>query len=289
MAAEAARRVARQRPDPPPQAVLGLLNYITATSLDEDYAHVSARRAPGSRRRRGRGAMAVLAMFGVLVATAAVQTARTADQSATSRSSLVAQLNARKAELDRLTVRASTLRSQVATGRAQELTDTRAGRALQDQVRRLQVAAGTVRTRGPGIRVVVDDAPGGTSVKQQVQAPDLQKLVNGLWQVGAEAIAVNGQRLTATSAIRDAAGAITVNFRSLRGPYTVSAIGDPDTMAADLLDTDGGQVMVTLQSTFGLVFRVDIEESMVLPAATPVLRGARALEPPQRQSGRGEP
>ena len=101
--------------------------------------------------------------------------------------------------------------------------------------------SGARAARGPGIQIVVDDAPDATSFKQQVQAPDLQKLVNGLWQVGAEAIAINGQRLTSLSSIRDAGSAITVNYVSLRHPYTVSAIGDPKTMGARVLDTAGGQ------------------------------------------------
>src|SRR4051812_37044102 len=86
----------RAEHEPPPQAVLGLLNYITATSLDEDYAHVSKRRGsegPARRTSPGTVGLVVLAVFGVLVATAAVQTSRTADESASSRQSLVKQVN----------------------------------------------------------------------------------------------------------------------------------------------------------------------------------------------------
>ena len=53
---------------------MGLLNYITATSLDEDYAHVSERRrssgeAKGGNppKKPGTVGVAVLAAFGVLV------------------------------------------------------------------------------------------------------------------------------------------------------------------------------------------------------------------------------
>ena len=41
----------------------------------------------------------------------------------------------------------------------------------------------------------------------------------------------NGQRLTALSAVRGAGEAITVNFRSLRRPYVVEAIGDEHLVA----------------------------------------------------------
>jgi uncharacterized protein YlxW (UPF0749 family) len=285
-AGEPVAEVARPRP------VTGLLDHLVATSLDEDYAQVSRRRAAeGSplpaRRRPRRLGLAVLLVFGVLVATAAVQTERNAEESASSRAALVDQVDAHKAVLadDRRQLLA--LRAAVGAAQRSDLRASRQGRALQDRIGRLGLLAGTVPTQGPGIRVVVDDAPHASSFQEQVQAADLQKLVNGLWLVGAEAVSVNGHRLTALTAIRDAASAITVGFKSLRRPYTVSAIGDRDTMAADLLDTAGGRAWVTLQSTFGLQFDVETEDSMVLPAArTPTLRFAQVST---RGPGAGAP
>ena len=248
---------------------MGLLDHLTATSMDEDYAHVSRRRADGgppTRGRPGRVALVVLAVFGVLVATAALQTSRTADESASSRASLVKQADAGRAELGARRALLGDLRSQISTLQADDLRETAQGRALRARLTRLGVHAGTVPTRGPGIEVRLDDAPNAKTYEQRVQAPDLQKLVNALWASGAEAVSVDGQRLTSLSAIREAAGAITVNFASLSRPYTVQAIGDPKTMGARLLDTSGGQTWVTLQS-FGLQFDVNTKDSMLLPAA----------------------
>jgi uncharacterized protein YlxW (UPF0749 family) len=253
-----------------PRPGTGLLDHLTATSLDEDYAHVSQRRAAAGSSGRGRpgtAALVVLAVFGVLVATAAVQTARNAQQSASSRESLVRQVNAGKADLAQRRTDLADLRHEVSVLQSQQLAATSEGRALGQQLDRLGVVTGAAATRGPGIQVVVDDAPHPSSDKELVQAGDLQKLVNGLWLVGAEAISINGQRLTALSPIRDAAGAITVNFRSLTAPYTVSAIGDRKSMGARLLDTAGGQTWLTLESTFGMKFDVESKDTMVLPAA----------------------
>ena len=52
---------------------------------------------------------------------------------------------------------------------------------------------------GPGLRITVSDNPDGSS-DGRVRATDLRLLVNGLWQAGAEAIAINGRRLTGISA-----------------------------------------------------------------------------------------
>jgi uncharacterized protein YlxW (UPF0749 family) len=247
---------------------MGLLNYITATSLDEDYAAASQRHAGEDRPERhqaGVWGLVALAIFGVLVATAAVQTARNAPEAANSHSSLVAQVQEHKQQLASLRVRAKDLRGQVHNLQTQDLQATAEGRALQRQLTQLSVSAGLVPVRGPGIRIVVDDAPGGGQ-GGQVLDKDLQKMANGLWLVGAEAIAVNGQRLSGLSAIREAADGITVNFTHINPPYTVSAIG-PDQMASRFLDTAGGQTWLALKSAYDLRFDITSEDSMKLPAA----------------------
>ena len=277
------RKPARPVNDPPPQAVMGLLNYLTATSLDEDYAHVSKKRASGgaapARRTPGTVGLVVLAVFGVLVATAAVQTSRNADESASSRESLVKQVNDRKSELNARRAQAAGLTREVAALQNSNLDASNQGRAVRSRLDRLGIIAGSVPTRGPGIKVVVDDAPNAATDKEQVLDQDLQKLVNSLWLVGAEAISVNGQRVTNLTAIREGGSAITVNFVSMKRPYTVSAIGNKNEMAAKLLDTEGGRTWLTLRASFGLKFDVTSEDSMTLPAADPfALRYARQPE-----------
>jgi uncharacterized protein YlxW (UPF0749 family) len=278
------RRTPRPVADPPPQAVMGLLNYITATSLDEDYAHVSKRRATSAGpRRSGPGAvgLVVIALFGTLVATAAVQTSRNADETADSRRSLVAQVNARRAELATQRATVTRLTRAIAALQDSNLAATTSGRAVRSRLNGLGVTAGGVATTGPGVKVVVDDAPNASTDQQQVLDKDLQKLVNALWLVGAEGVAINDQRVTNLTAIRQGGSAITVNFISLRRPYVVRAIGNENQMAAKLLDTDGGRTWVTLRSTFGLKFDIDTEDSMTLPPAD--LSDLRYARQPERR------
>ncbi|MGZ6781831.1 MAG: DUF881 domain-containing protein [Nocardioidaceae bacterium] len=257
---------------PPPQAVMGLLNYITATSLDEDYAHASKRKAAEGTAKRlhpGWAGMLVLAVFGALIAVAAVQTSREAPSAARRKEVLVKQVNAGKAALTARRDHIARLQDAITNDQRAFLAASSTGRGLQTTLDRLGIQTGVDPVRGLGVRVVVDDQPGNT--QNIVLDKDLQSLVNGLWEVGAEAIAINGQRLTSLSAIRHAGNAITVDYRSLQRPYTVSAIGNPNTMAAKFLDTPDGQNWLGLQSSYGLRFSINNNngEPLTLPAARP--------------------
>jgi uncharacterized protein YlxW (UPF0749 family) len=135
---------------------------------------------------------------------------------------------------------------------------------------------------GPGVEIVADDAAEAESDRNKVLDSDLQKLVNGLWRAGAEAISINGERLTNLSAIRHAGSAITVNFRSLNRPYRILAIGDRLTLPARFADTTSGQAWLDLQREVGLRFTMRTQKSLRLPAAAvPELRYARSAAAPE--------
>lgn len=258
---------------------MGLLNYLTATSLDEDYAHVAARNgasgtsAPATRGRMG---LVVLAAFGILIATAGVQTARNSGQATASHDQLVRQVNERKSVLDSEQALVTQLKARVSSLQQANRAATAASNSIGSRLTELGVSSGGVPVRGPGVRVVVADAP-GDGAGQQVLDKDLQTLVNGLWQVGAEAIAINGQRLTSLTSIRTAGEAITVNYRSLDEPYVVQAVGNKNQMPAAFLDTAAGQTWAALRADYGLQFEISPEDSMTLPAEKPLtLHVARA-------------
>ncbi len=144
------------------------------------------------------------------------------------------------------------------------------------RVRRLETVAGFGPVTGEGVRIVVDDAPNGDAT-QTVRDEDLAKLVDGLWSAGAEAIAINGYRLTALSAIRNVNVAIHVNSRPLTPPYTVEAIGDTRTLQANLLDSTLGGEFFSLAEQLGFVYSMHNVDSLSLPAARfPRLRSVQA-------------
>ena len=266
----------------PPQATMGLLNYLTATSMDEDYAFVSKQReaSPGPREpRTGLAALVILGLFGLLVATAAVQTSRNAVDDADGHRELATQITARSAKVDARRNQVTELRAEVERLNTQYLDATTQGRQLSTRLSRLGMQVGVTAVTGPGVKVVVDDNPQATDSTQRVLDKDLAKLANGLWAAGAEAISVNGQRLGNLGAIRHAGSAITVNGRSLSSPYTVFAIGDRNSIPARFVETGHGAAWLDYQAAYGLQFDMTSEESLTLPAAnSPSLRYARTPE-----------
>jgi len=251
---------------------MGLLDYITATSLDEDYAHVHQQRQQRGETaitRPSRAGVVVFLLFGLLIATAAVQTARTAGATRASHENLVVDVNASSAELDQARDRLAAARDETQDAQRESSRIGADEQAAARVLTRLGTTVGALPVSGPGVKIVVDDAEGATDDSQLVLDKDLRDIANGLWEAGAEAISINGQRLTTTSAIRVAGDAITVNYEDIAAPYTVQAIGNPDTLAARFVESTSGARWLDTSQTLGLRSDMTSEESMRLPAAAP--------------------
>lgn len=245
-----------------PDASMDLLKQIIEHPIEPDYAVVAARRAEpgasgGSRSARWVFGLVVL-LIGAMFAIAALQTTRSQPAIQDERHELVSRIKSAQATRDGLREKADTLAAGNARLRTTGLGDDAQDRALRSKLSGLETATGAAAVTGPGLTVVVDDAPSGHG-QNRVLDVDLQILVNGLWQAGAEAVQINDQRITNLTAIREAGQAITVNYRSLTPPYTVRAIGDSRTLQARLLETRAGPWWNALKQNQGM--RYDVSDS----------------------------
>ncbi|NPC96468.1 DUF881 domain-containing protein [Nocardioides sp. zg-DK7169] len=267
-------------PRPPARVTLPLLTLITQQSLDEDYVLAAERRvlsgdkAAPSKRRPQVIAVVVITVFGILVTTAAVQTSRNADIDDASHNTLVARIENQRAELSSLQEQAAAVRVENA-----ELEDelARTSAALQSStsnLRRLQSRTGFVPVVGPGVRLVANDAE---SAVERLRKDDLFLLINGLWAAGAEAVSLNGRRLSVLTSINNSGGAINVDLTPIRAPYTLQAIGDPRTLQANLVETSTFDQYTALMSQYGFTLEMEDVEEMTLPSA-PVKRLVAATE-----------
>jgi uncharacterized protein YlxW (UPF0749 family) len=264
----------------PEHVTTPLLTLITEHSLDDDYREVAQRRGtPETNPTKGRPAWvatAVVAVFGVLVTTAAVQTSRNADTADAGRATLIARVQVERAALERQQAEILDLQSANIDLEESRSEVAAAQRETTTRLRRLQVATGYIPVTGPGVRIVLDDAPEG-DVTQMVRDEDLALLVDGLWSAGAEAIAINDQRLTALTAIRNVGPAVHVNSKPVNPPYTVQAVGDTLTLQSELLDSTHGQQFFDLADDLGFEYTMENEPTLTLPSAPgPRLRNVEA-------------
>jgi uncharacterized protein YlxW (UPF0749 family) len=252
---------------------MSLLADLTRNTIDPGYGRVGKPRPAVSRRFRFRSSLTMLGIFvlaGLVLGTAAGQTRVNAPAVSAARNELIDRVATRTAEADELERRVVSLRSAVDADRTRALQATEAGTAAGRELERLSLLAGVIPVRGPGIRVVVDDAPNssvrGDGSSGRIRDSDLQRLLNGLWAAGAEAVSINGQRLTTLTAVRSAGDAILVAYRPLSPPYEVLAIGKANDLEVDFVDGPGGRWFHTLTG-FGIRFSVTQEQNLSLPGA----------------------
>ena len=268
---------------------MSLLTNVMDHSLDDGYAEAAARRSaeggglPKTLRAK-LGLAAGLVLAGIVVTVGAAQARVSAPVVAKERQKLIDRVESATDRADRLQKSVDTLRASVS--RQQR-------RALEKhggpQGQTVALLAGATPVHGPGLKLVVDDAKGagqggdgareggGFADTGRVRDRDMQRVVNGLWQAGAEGVSVNGQRLTALSAIRAAGDAILVDNRPLVPPYTVLAVGDGDRLRTAFENSADGQYLNVLAENYGVRTSISTQDNVRLPAAPSLI--VRTAEP----------
>ncbi|MFD7074401.1 DUF881 domain-containing protein [Nocardioides sp. NPDC059952] len=252
-----------------------LLDRITDQAIDSDYMAAAERREPAGeeptrRRRPGLWAMVVVGLFALLATTAAVQTSRNEDIRQTSRQVLVDRIEQRQDRIADLHQEISELREDnqsresalSALGLRAESASSSAAATAEE--------TGFAPVTGSGIRITIDNAADG-SEGGTVRDYDLAVIVNGLWQAGATAVAVDGQRVTPRSGVITSGSTLRMNDVSLSPPYEVSAIGDTRTLAARFAETVSGAMIHTTTQDYGMPYDVENIDRLTLPAAPPDL------------------
>ncbi|MFE5137193.1 DUF881 domain-containing protein [Streptomyces fagopyri] len=269
-----------------PDASMSLLTNVMDHSLDDGYAEAAARKkAAGAggmpktvRARLGLAAGLVLAALVVTVGAANARIA--APVVAKERQELIDRIQRETSSADKLEAGVDTLRDDVSARQREALKKQGGG----DQADLVGILSGAVAVHGPGVKLVVNDAKeatqggdgdpretSGFSDTGRVRDRDMQRVVNGLWESGAEAVAVNGQRLTALSAIRAAGDAILVDNKPLVPPYTVLAVGDGERLSTRFQNSADGLYLHALQENYGIRTSISVDDDVRLSAAPSVI------------------
>lgn len=276
---------------------MSLLNNAMYNSLDDGYAQAAARRGVEGRSGMPRtvrakiGLAAGLVLVALVVTVGAAQARVSAPELAKERQELITRIDDGDRRADALEHSVDRLRKDV---------EARQRRALEkhggNEAEVAGLLSGALPVHGPGIKLVVDDAKdtqdsdsggprqsSGFSDNGRVRDRDLQRVVNGLWESGAEAVSVNGQRLTSLSAIRAAGDAILVDNKPLVPPYTLLAVGPGKELSTTFQDSADGQYLQVLQENYGVRTGISTHDDVRLPAAPSLI--VRAAKPVQTGEG----
>ncbi|WP_131104793.1 DUF881 domain-containing protein [Ornithinimicrobium sufpigmenti] len=275
-------------PERDPAASMALLEEVLDPPVGPGYRSAADQRVeqglPASSGTRTWLMLAVSTLLGLLFTAAATTLGAEDEAAAETRAQLVERIEAAQAAGDAQRETVEQLRADISAleQRAVDPEAATAGRgdpageSQSSAARRIAAAgleAGATAVQGPGVVVrlgdgtAVEGAPGEVVEPERINSRDIQLVVNGLWSAGAEALSVNGHRMTSTSAIRFAGKAIIVDFRGLTPPYEILAIGDPARLAEETSTGLVGAYLAELRGQLGLRAEVEQADQITIGAA----------------------
>ena len=178
---------------------------------------------------------------------------------------LIAQQTQRHDELIQQAkeLRETTDQLAAATGEHSEVTELPAPQMM---------LIGLTEAHGSGVRVTLSDAPADFNPINVdgdllvVHEHDIQLVVNALWQAGAEAIAIQNQRVVATTAVKCVGNTVVVNGTAYAPPYVITAIGDPQGLEQGLNNDRGLQLYRKYAEIYQLGYQQQRIDQIVIPA-----------------------
>ena len=232
--------------------------------------------APGEgTRRTWRVLVPVTALLAGLLFAASASTAQGTDLRAGRFSELADLIVAAQDTVAGQERQAAELRRQVADSSRLAAAGSSTVAAESARADALAPAAGLEPAQGPGLVVVLDDAPrapvGEAPASDNpddlvVHQQDVQSVLNGLWAGGAEAVTLMGERLVSTSAVRCVGNTLLIQGRLVGPPFVVRAIGDGSRMRAALSREPGVALFRQYVDAFGLTYDVSSAPALKMPA-----------------------
>jgi uncharacterized protein YlxW (UPF0749 family) len=146
-------------------------------------------------------------------------------------------------------------------------------KAAQERLDALGILAGTARAHGPGIRMTISDPAAKVSPTLLLDA------IEELRDAGAEAIQVGDVRVVASSYFGPSASGFEIDGTKVTQPYTIVAIGDPQTISS-AMEIPGG--LSENVRNLGATITITQEKELVVGALHSLRepRYARPVVPP---------
>jgi len=192
-----------------------------------------------------------------------------------------------QAQQDDLKARILQLREQIQAVEGQGAGSADLVRQLNADLEQARIAAGLIPLTGTGMVLQLEDSqapvpPGASEAEYLVGSRDIRSVVEELWLAGAEAVAINSERLTPTTAIIDIGSSLLVNSAYLAPPYQVTALGPSDLY--ERLSRSPGfiEFVRTRAEAYGIRLSFAEPETVEMPAfaGTVTLRYSRSVAAP---------
>ncbi len=179
-------------------------------------------------------------------------------------------INRLEAEQGELKENIGRVREQLDEYRRELAANTEMLREINAELERQKMMAGLLAVEGPGVLVTLDDSSirsaAADSTDFLIHEYDLRDVVNLLWLAGSEAIAVNDERIVATTSIYCVGSTVMVNDTRLSPPYLIQAVGN-SVVQEDVLRNPGYLREIKQRAElYGVQFKVNRIGTLTLPA-----------------------
>src|SRR3954462_6773027 len=175
-------------------------------------------------------------------------------------------------EQDGLRAQLAQLRAQLDEIQRGAASQSTSSRDLQTQIDELRSAAGLTERTGDGVVITLDDAR-SSSVTQNANvdksichSTDLTDIVNTAWRGGAQAIAINDERIVGSSSVYCVGSTIMVNGTLMSPPFNVVVIGSQNELLSAYDDPNELRDIKQRRDVYGLGFRVARSAGLKVPA-----------------------
>lgn len=175
-------------------------------------------------------------------------------------------------EQDQLKSDLAALRAELDDIQRGAASQSTASRDLQAQIEELRAAAGLTERGGDGVVITLDDArsssvTGTATVDKSIcHNTDLTDIMNTAWRGGAQAIAINDERIVGTSSVYCVGSTIMVNGTLMSPPFSVVIIGPQNELLAAYDDPNELRDIKQRRDVYGLGFRVTRTAALKVPA-----------------------
>jgi uncharacterized protein YlxW (UPF0749 family) len=235
-----------------------------------DTFHVTT--APSSERTRLTHSLVLLlpaVLFGLLVSVQWRTQAERNELTVRYNTPLLDAAKTLQNEQSALKVTLAELRTELDQIQSSASTQSDAAKDLQSRIDGLKTVAGLNERLGDGVEIILDDARGAAAAKDVEKSichnTDLTDIVNQAWRGGAEAIAINDERIVGSSSIYCVGSTIMVNGTLMSPPFKVLVIGPQNELLATYDDPTQLRDIKQRRDIYGLGFRVSRATGLHLP------------------------